>query len=102
MPDRETTEAKRDRLWREANKRAFDLTSGGSLTGLNFGQGENKVVSLLDACAAEIDGLRAERVTYLGPVERDAHCALGARPVIGDVAEVEPVDRPPLGRIKRL
>ena len=40
-----------------------------------------------------VDGVRAERVADLGPVERDAHRAGVDGAVVGDVGELESRDR---------
>ena len=49
-----------------------------------------------------VDRLRPERVAHLGPVEGDADDAGVDRPVIGDVGEVEALDRLPGGAVEDL
>ena len=49
-----------------------------------------------------VDGLRPERVAHLGPVERDADDAGVDGAVVGDVGEVEALDRLPGGAVEDL
>ena len=53
-----------------------------------------------------VDGVRAERVAHLGPVERDPHGRLRRTvddvAVIGDVGQLEAVDRLPRRGVKRV
>ena len=49
-----------------------------------------------------VDRLRPERVTHLGPVERDPHRALIDGSVVGDVLELESVHRLPAIGVEQL
>ena len=49
-----------------------------------------------------VHGVGPERIAHLGPVERDPYRPLVDCPVIGEVGEVEPVDRLPGGRVEEL
>jgi endonuclease/exonuclease/phosphatase family metal-dependent hydrolase len=49
-----------------------------------------------------VDGLRAEGVAHLGPVEGDPDDAGVDGPVVGDVGEVEPLDRLPRRAVEDL
>lgn len=53
-----------------------------------------------------VDGVRSERVAYLGPVESDTYGARGAAfghaPVIGDVGEIEALHGTPRGRVEEI
>ena len=49
-----------------------------------------------------VDGVRAEGVADLGPVEGDADGAVVDGPVVGDVGEVEAGDLVPAGRVEEL
>ena len=49
-----------------------------------------------------VDGVRAEGVAHLRPVERDAHRAGLCGAVVGDVGEVEALHHSPRGRVEGL
>src|SRR5262249_18296643 len=57
---------------------------------------------VVQSCAQFVDGVRAECVAHLRPIERDPHRSLIHRSVIGDVGEIEPLNAVPGGWIEKL
>ena len=93
-------------------ERPAAVLRAGPVAGEQHGADARRHARVVERPVQLVDGVRAERVAHLGPVERDAHhrqVALGpvdrARhaAVIREVGEVpEPLDRPPARRVERL